>query len=218
MHMYSCSNSQSGLSLIEAIIFILILSVGLTGVISVYIYTTKHSANTMLSLKTVELSQALMDEILSKGYDENTPLGGGCVDGYASTLCTSAITAQATVLLNFGVDAVSETRAKFDDVDDYHNLAYCGEGVTAPDPKCTGGCPASPSFIDETGADISADYRGYSICIRVSFAGDEMNAITPAPPPLTLVDVATNDAKRIDLIIRDPVDSVLTFTAYKANF
>ena len=200
----------AGLSLIEAIIFILIIGLALSAIISVYIYTTRHSANTMLSLKTVELSQALMDEILSKGYDENTPLGGGCVDGYASTLCSSGTTAQALLIGNFGSNA-GENRTRFDDVDDYHNIAYCGDNVTTPDASCTGGCN---DLIDETGTDISADYPGYSVCIRVSFAGNEMNSVAPG----TGTNVSTNDAKRIDLIVRDPLDARLTFTAYKANF
>lgn len=204
----------AGLTLIEAIIFILIIGIALASIISVYIYTTRHSANTMLSLKTVELSQALMDEILSKAYDENTPLGGGCVDGYASTLCGSGTTAQALTTAGFGSDA-GETRTSFDDIDDYHNLAYCGQGVTTADPLCTAGCN---NLLDETGNDISANYPGFSVCMRVSFAGNEMNAVIPAIPPGNTTPVANNDAKRIDLIIRDPLDARLTFSAYKANF
>ena len=215
------SKSQSGLSLIEAIIFILIISIGLTGIISVYLYTTRHSADSMLSLKTVELSQSLMDEILSKGYDENTPVGGGCVEGYANTNCGSGTNAQALVVGNFGTNP-GETRSRFDDVDDYHNLAYCGDGVTNPDPLCTAGClpPLDANrFIDQTETDIKANYAGYSVCIRVSFAGNELNAVTLVPPTFNNpANVTLYDAKRIDLIIRDPLDARLTFTAYKANF
>ncbi|MCW8901621.1 MAG: hypothetical protein OQK75_03465 [Gammaproteobacteria bacterium] len=214
------SDSQSGLSLIEAIIFILIISIGLTGIISVYLYTTKHSADTMLSLKTVELSQALMDEILSKGYDENTPVGGGCVAGFVATNCSSSTLAQATVIGSFGPNP-GETRSRFDDIDDYHNLAYCGAGVANPPSPCAAGsCPASPNnFIDETEADISANYAGYSVCVQLSFAGNEMNNVALVAPTLNNhANVLTNDAKRIDLIIRDPLDARLTFTSYKANF
>lgn len=213
--MRTSSKSQPGLSLIEAIVFILIISIGLTGVISVYLYTTRHSADAMLSLKTVELSQALMDEILSKGYDENTPVGGGCVGSGANTACNSS-----TSFSTFGIDA-GESRSRFDDVDDYLNTAYCGDGVSTPDSLCAAGCSAVPAerFIDETEADISANYAGYSVCIQVSYAGTEINDFallgsttnTPATVPI-------NDAKRIDLIIRDPLDARLTFTAYKANF
>lgn len=207
--------SHAGLSLIEAIVFILIISIGLTGVISVYLYTTRHSADAMLSLKTIELSQAIMDEILSKAYDENTPNGGGCVGSGANTACNSSTSFSA-----FGIDP-GESRSRFDDVDDYLDLAYCGDGVASPPPPCaTNSCPASsPRFIDETEANIETNYRGYSVCIQVTYAGTEINdfavlgSTTNAP-----ATVPINDAKRIDLIIRDPLDANLTFTAYKANF
>lgn len=210
------SNPQSGLSLIEAIIFILILSIALSAIISAYIYMTRYSANSMLNLRTVELSQAVMDEILSKGYDENTPVGGGCVDGYADTSCSSGTNAQALVVGSFGNN--SESRSHFDDVDDYHNLAYCGAGVTDPPSPCAAGsCPASPDrFIDETEADIESDYSGYSICIQVSFGGSEMNAVTTAAG--SKVTINDNDAKRIDLIVSDPLNARLTYSAYKTNF
>jgi len=206
------SKSHSGLSLIEVIIFILILSIALGAIISVYIYTTRHSANTLLTLKTVELSQALMDEILSKAYDENTPVGGGCVDGYASTSCTSGQTAQALLTSDFGING-GESRSRFDDIDDYHDLAYCGDGVTTPDTSCSGACN---TLIDETGADISAEYAGYSVCIKISFAGSEINNLTATTG--STVTINNNDAKRIDLIVRDPVDARLVYTAYKTNY
>ena len=210
------TNSQTGLSLIEAIIFILIISIGLSATISVYLFTTRNSANAMLSLKTVELSQAIMDEILSKGFDDNTPSGGGCVEGYASTNCSSGTTAEALLATDFGSNP-GETRRRFDDVDDYHNIAYCGEGVAAPDSTCAGGCPVAPAdrFIDQNEANIESDYRGYSVCIQISFAGNEMNNVAGG---INIINVLDNDAKRIDIIIRDPLDARLTFTAYRTNF
>lgn len=215
--MRTSSNSQSGFNLIEVIIFILILSIALGAIISAYIYMTRYSANSMLNLRTVEISQAIMDEMLSKGYDENTPTGGGCVDGYVDTACSSGTTAQALLLTNFGSNA-GESRSRFDDIDDYHNLAYCGAGVTDPPTPCAAGsCPASPNrFIDETGTNIENDYSGYSVCIQVSFAGDEMNNLVTTSG--STIAVSNNDAKRIDLIVSDPLNARLTYSAYKTNF
>ena len=215
--MRTSSSPQAGFSLIEAIIFILILSIALSAIISGYIYMTRYSANTILNLRTVEISQAVMDEILSKGYDENTPIGGGCVDGYVSTSCTSGVTAQALLLASFGSNA-GESRSRFDDIDDYHNLAYCGAGVTNPPSPCAAGsCPASPNgFIDETEASIENDYSGYSICVQVSFAGTEMNNLVSTTG--STITVSDNDAKRIDLIVSDPLNARLTYSAYKTNF
>lgn len=209
--MRTFSKQQLGLNLIEVIIFILILSIALGAIISVYIYTTRYSADTTITLKTVELSQALMDEVLSKKYDEKTPAGGACV-GISSpaTNCNSTLGFTA-----FGVDA-GESRNRFDDIDDYHDTAYCGANVTTNNTSCSGACN---TLVDETGTDISADYAGFSVCIKVSYAGTEINNFslldTTTNTPAT---IPSNDAKRIDLIIIDPLNSRLTFTAYKTNF
>jgi MSHA pilin protein MshD len=210
------SNKQAGLTLIEAIIFILIIGIALSAIISVYIFTTRHSANTMLSLKTIELSQALMDEILAKGFDDKTPLGGGCVQmsNAGKTNCSSGVTpASDPDAAGKPLGAEEPNRTLFDDVDDFHNISYCGDNVSTPDASCTAGCT---DLEDETGTDISAEYAGYSVCIRVSYAGGEMNNITAGGGGTTAI--ASNDAKRIDLIVRDPLDARMVFTAYKANF
>ena len=62
-------------------------------------------------------------------------------------------------------------------------------------------------------------YQHNSICIQTTFAGTQMNNYTIlAPTTNTPATVLLNDAKRIDIIISDPLDARLVFTAYKANF
>ena len=48
----------------------------------------------------------------------------------------------------------------------------------------------------------------------VSFAGNEMNSVTPG----TGTTVLSNDAKRIDVIVTDQLKSRMVFSAYRANF
>ncbi|MGD8484502.1 MAG: hypothetical protein PVF81_06560 [Thioalkalispiraceae bacterium] len=199
----------SGISMIELVIFILVIAIAFVGVMTVFINTQRYSADPMIRIKTVELAQSLMEEIMLRAYDENTPVGGGCVDNMASTRCGPAANipnANAPTSASFGPEG-GETRALFDDVDDYHNIAYCGNGGTA-DAACTAACTA---LLDEQGNNIAADYPGFGVCIRVSFAGNEINAGGG-------LAVLNNDAKRIDIIITDPRDSELTFSAYRTNF
>jgi Tfp pilus assembly protein PilV len=69
-----------GFTLIETIIFILVLSVGAVGIMTLYQNILSHGADPLLRHKGLVLAQDLMDEILSKKWDENTPNGGGCLD------------------------------------------------------------------------------------------------------------------------------------------
>ena len=69
-----------GVTLIEMVIFIAIVSVAFTGIIMVFINTGKHSADPLVKIRTIELGQSFLEEILLKKYDEAAPVTGGCVD------------------------------------------------------------------------------------------------------------------------------------------
>ena len=201
----------NGVTLIEMVIFISIVSVALAGTLVAFINTGKHSADPLIKIRTIELGQSFLEEILLKKYDESSPVSGGCVD-YTSGRCSSGTAGQTVLQADTVPDTGSpETRTDFDDVDDYHNLEYCGDNTTAGDSSCTGSCS---SLLNESGIDISDKYIGYSVCVQVSFAGNELNSVSPG----TGLTVSTNDAKRIDVIITDPLNSSMTFTTYKLNF
>jgi len=65
-----------GFTLIELVVFIVVISVGLVGVLSVYNNTVARSADPLIQLRSLELAQAQLDEVLSRKYDTNTPVGG----------------------------------------------------------------------------------------------------------------------------------------------
>ncbi|MEA3241518.1 MAG: hypothetical protein U9P37_08120 [Pseudomonadota bacterium] len=72
--------SGRGFTLIETIIFILVLSIGAAGIMTLYQNVLSRGADPLLRHKGLVLAQDLMDEILSKRWDEHTPNGGGCLD------------------------------------------------------------------------------------------------------------------------------------------
>ncbi|MDR3370371.1 prepilin-type N-terminal cleavage/methylation domain-containing protein [Rhodoferax sp.] len=80
---------QRGFTLIELIIFIVVVSVGLAGILSVMNTVVKSSADPMVRKQAVAIAESLLEEILLKQY--SNPTGG-----YSGT-----------------------DRSKFDDVSDY---------------------------------------------------------------------------------------------------
>jgi len=196
----------TGVTLIEMVIFIAIIAVAFTGIMVVFINTGKYSADPLVKIRTIELGQSFLEEILLKKYDDNSPVNGGCVQYASNTRCSSGVTPTASLQADAG-----ENRGTYDDVDDYHNLEYCGANTIAGDPSCTNSCT---TLVDESNTDISTEYSGYTVCIRVSFAGSELNSAAPG----TGTSVSSNDAKRIDVIITDPLNSSMTFSTYKLNF
>lgn len=212
MRIFNKSNAplkMTGVTLIEMVIFIVIVGIAVTALMSVYINVTRTSADPMIRIRGIELGKSMLEEILLKAYDNSTPLGGGCVQFNANSRCSSGPAATAQSAAGFGSDG-SETRATFNDVDDYQNLAYCGANVSTADAACTSPCQP---LVDDAGNDISADYAGYAVCVRISFAGTEVNNTSPLG-----VSVLANDAKRIDVIVTDHIKSRYLLSAYRLNF
>ncbi len=67
---------HKGFTLIETIVFLVVLSVGLTAVVLAFSQSINTSVNPLLRVKAIEKGQSVLDEILARRFDENTPTGG----------------------------------------------------------------------------------------------------------------------------------------------
>lgn len=64
---------QAGLTLIELIVFIVVVSLGLAGVLSVLNITVLKSADPLVSKQALAVADALLEEIMLKDYCDPTP-------------------------------------------------------------------------------------------------------------------------------------------------
>jgi MSHA pilin protein MshD len=99
---------QRGFTLIELIIFIVVVSAGLAGILSVMDTSVKSSADPMVRKQTVAIAESLLEEILLKDFAKpagSTALGsaaGGartnfdCVDDYNTYAITGIVDALGT--------------------------------------------------------------------------------------------------------------------------
>jgi len=94
-------HDQRGLTLVELIMFIVIVSVGLAGILLVINTVVKSSADPVVRKQSIAMADAVLEEVLLKAYQN--PAGG-----FVPTVCDTQ-------------------RALFDDVDDY----LCFDGSTA---------------------------------------------------------------------------------------
>jgi Tfp pilus assembly protein PilV len=78
--------SQRGMSLIELIMFIVIVSVGIVGILLVMNVTVKSSADPMVRKQALAMAEAILGEVLAKDFANPT-------GGYAETAPAPAQTA-----------------------------------------------------------------------------------------------------------------------------
>ena len=128
----------AGFTLIEAVMFIVIVGAGLAGVLTVLNLTAERSADPMLMKQSTALGEAFIDEILSRAYSNPS--------GY--------------------VGASTDPRSNFADVDDYNGYVatttpgiYTRSGASIPGLtayKVTISVQASASAIGPVGNQVPA--------------------------------------------------------------
>jgi MSHA pilin protein MshD len=117
--MYTAKH-QSGISLIELIIFIVIVSTAVAGVLSVMSVTTQHSADPMLRKQAQAIAESLLEEIELQPFTYCDP------DDPNAATATSV--AGCTIPENIGPEP-GETRyatPQFDNVNDYAGFSMTG--------------------------------------------------------------------------------------------
>jgi MSHA pilin protein MshD len=140
VNLFVNTRMQRGISLIELIMFIVIVSVALAGILLVMNTVTRNSADPMLHKQALAIAESLLEEVELMPFtfcDPNDPAAG-----LASTVNTSACTAPP------GGEAMgpepNETRYStalpFDNVNDYNNCQMnTGVANAGCDPTGTGG-------------------------------------------------------------------------------
>ena len=142
---------QAGISLIELIMFIVIVSVGIAGILVVMNVTSKSSADPMVRKQALAIAEALLEEIELQPFtycdptDANAATATGAFVGAGGCLTTAE---------SVGAQPAGETRTgspQFNNVGDY------------------GGYTMSP-IVDITGAAV-AGLGAYSASVGIAPAG-----------------------------------------------
>ena len=112
--------NQRGFTLIELVIFIVIVSVALAGVLTVLNITAKSSADPMIRKQALAIAEALLEEVMLQPYTYCDP-----DDATADTATSDSVidcTTETTIGPESGESRTSST-TPFDNVNDYHLLS-----------------------------------------------------------------------------------------------
>ena len=116
---------QLGFTLIEVIIFIVVVGAGLAGILSVMNTVVKSSADPLITKQTVAIAESMLEEILAKEY----------CDPDTATLSPTAPPVCPAVRIAADKEA---SRALYDDVDDYVGYTTTGGIVDLTGATVTG--------------------------------------------------------------------------------
>ena len=235
---------QTGLSLVEVSITIVILGLGLTAVLGMLIASNERGADAQIRVKKVELAEAYMEEILALRFDENTPDKGGCVPFPDSD---KSFWQKPSDLGASECKDISDP-AKRDRCCDREKYGACptncGPDVSLGDLRPVSGntdyrstwfdvddyhelqegksCGFVQPLRGSEGNELGGRYDGYCVWVKVSPSGGDLKN-TPSG------DIPKNDAKKVELRVAGPkcqnwnkfnkdCNNSLAFTSYKLNF
>ncbi|HEY5602395.1 MAG TPA: prepilin-type N-terminal cleavage/methylation domain-containing protein [Gammaproteobacteria bacterium] len=158
-----------GFTLVEIIITIVLVSTMMAGLTALFIHNAEHSYRPYLRQRALAVANAFMEEISRKRWDENSPIGGGCVNTGASCAAGPA---------EAGIGTEEGARADYDDIDDYGAIA----NQTPPQ--------------DSSGAAMPG-YGGFSVTVTVTQPA--WNGVPAADVKLITVDVISPSNETITL-------------------
>lgn len=163
--------NQHGLSMIELIFFILIVSVGIAGILSVMNITTKNSADPLLRKQALAIAEGLLEEVQRSHFTYCDPADATAATATGAFVGSDGCTA---VLENAGNESVTATRP-FDNVNDYATNGY--------------GAPVAYT-TDAAGNDLPAGYAA-----RVSITPEGLGGIASD------ADAANTNVLRITVVV-----------------
>ena len=117
------SRSQAGLTLVELIMFVIIVSVGVAGILTVFNVTAQKSADPQVRRQMLAVAEALLEEVQFKPFTLCDPDDPNAATAVTSANCTGGTGgANDESKLPLGFEA-GETRATYDNVSDYNGLS-----------------------------------------------------------------------------------------------
>lgn len=118
---------QRGVTLIELIMFIVIVSVALVGVLTVFNVTTRSSADPMIRKQMLAIAEAVLDEVQSQPFTWCDPDDPAATTATGAGGCTAAPNGAAEGIgaetVTGNTDARLSATSPFDNVSDYDGAA-----------------------------------------------------------------------------------------------
>jgi MSHA pilin protein MshD len=145
-----------GTTLIELIVFIVIVSAALAGILKVMTLTTGHSSDTLLRKQSLAIATSLLEEIELMPFTYCDPTDVNAASAVSTAGCTAGLSQDVITGPTPGTATRSSITSPFNNVADYSNYQMS--------PSLTNG------IVDVTGTVVSG-LNKYSASVAISRAG-----------------------------------------------
>lgn len=171
---FTAAARQRGLSLIELVIFMVVVSAALAGVLRIFIQATSASADPMLRRQALAIAESLMEEVQLMPFTFCDPDDANVDTATSSAGCASSVEA-------LGPEAGENRFAtpQFDNVNDYNGYTMSG-------------------IVDITNTAV-AGLSGYSASVAVAPAA--LNTITAGSGDALRITVSVNAPGGINITL-----------------
>lgn len=184
---------QTGFSLVEMVVFIVIVTTAIAGVIGALAYTTRHGVDPLVRKQAIAIAESLMQEIQQMPFTYCDPDDANAPTATDYSSCTNPQNASLTGPTPSGESRYSATDP-FDNVADYGGFAMPGGG-------CSGICAIGNSTA-------IAGLTGYTASVALSqVGGSGVFSGLPANAVLQIVVTVTG-----------PVETTIRLTGFKVRY
>lgn len=180
--------AQAGLTLVELLVFIVIVGVGLAGILNVLNFTLKNSANPMLVKQQIAVAESLLEEIESKPFTYCDPS-----DPNVTTLTSPAVCAVPMVM---GPPLAATGKSRYDQTSPFTQVAdYHGLNMNA-------------GILNPGDGSVIAGLGNYTASVVITQAG------ATAPTNVGAADAVL----KIDVTVSAPGTTPMKLTGYRYRY
>lgn len=187
---------QSGMTLIELIIVIVIMGIAMTIFTTALIPQIQNASSFHYQSRAVSLGQSMMSQILARNFDHYVDPNGGLIRcGETALSAPPCLTGT-----DLGADDGEPTPATFNDVDDYIGCWYTDNTKAS--------CAVNPHYElrDIFGSDATNDYRNFRVEVQVTVSQNSASGI----PKMKRV--------QLDVFAGNSTTRTLRLVGYRGNY
>lgn len=149
-----------GLTLLEVVVFIVVLAVGFAGMLILYNQVTRSSVDPVVRKQALAIAQSLLEEIELMPYTYCDPDDANVATASSAAVAPNGCAALPEALGAEGGETRYSNTQRFDNVSDYRNFCM-GPGVPAcPDASITTASGSTVAGLADYRVDVSIEQIG----------------------------------------------------------